>query len=264
MSAALGQARGAAPGDALLEARGLELSFGGPEPFLKGLSLGLSPGELVVLAGRNGSGKSLLCKLLSGLLEPDAGEVSFGGKPLLSYPGSPALRVGYVFEDARLETLGEKVLDDALFGPANAGLARPEAERRAEAALRLVGLEGMGEAYVHTLSGGEMRRLALAGILALDPPVLLLDEPFANLDLPGVRSVLKIIVALKAAGKALLVATHELEKVLGLADRLLVMDSGSLVLSGPPAETLARGVAAYGLRDPLAAPASVAELSWLD
>jgi biotin transport system ATP-binding protein len=248
----------------LLEARNLRLSFEGGPPFLKGASLSLDAGELVVLAGKNGSGKSLLCKLLSGLIEPESGEVLFEGRGLLSYPGSPALRVGYVFEDARLETLGDRVLDDAIFGPANVGLRRGEAEGKAREALGLVGLSGKEDAFVSSLSGGEMRRLALAGILALGPAVLILDEPFANLDLPGVRSVLRLIVELKASGKALLVATHELEKILGLADRLLVMDGGELVLEGSPEAILAQGVSAYGLRDPLRAPASVRELSWLD
>jgi biotin transport system ATP-binding protein len=250
--------------EALLEARDLGLSFDGGPDFLKGLSLSLGEGELVVLAGKNGSGKSLLCRILAGLIEPDSGEVLFGGKRLLSYPGSPALRVGYVFEDARLETLGERVLDDAIFGPANVGLGRREAEAKARGALELVGLSGKEDYFVSSLSGGEMRRLALAGILALGPAVLILDEPFANLDLPGVRAVLRLIVGLKESGKALLVATHELEKILGLADRLLVMDGGKLVLAGAPEAVLAQGVSAYGLRDPLLAPASVRELSWLD
>jgi biotin transport system ATP-binding protein len=250
--------------DQLLEARNLRLSFDGGPLFLKDASLSLEAGELVVLAGKNGSGKSLLCKLLSGLIEPDSGEVLFGGKKLLSYPGSPALRVGYVFEDARLETLGDRVLDDAIFGPANIGLNKKEALAKGREALELVGLAGKEDSYVYSLSGGEMRRLALAGILALGPAVLILDEPFANLDLPGVRSVLRLIVELRSSGKALLVATHELEKILGLADRLLVMDDGELVLAGSPEAILAQGVDAYGLRDPLRSPSSVRELSWLD
>lgn len=248
----------------LLEARNLSLAFDGAPPFLKDASLSLEAGELVVLAGKNGSGKSLLCKLLSGLIEPDSGEVRFEGKRLLSYSESPALRVGYVFEDARLETLGDKVLDDALFGPANIGLKSDEAEARARSAIALVGLSGMEDSFVYSLSGGEMRRLALAGILALEPAVLILDEPFANLDLQGVRSVLRIIVGLKESGKAILVATHELEKILGLADRLLVMDNGELVLEGRPEAILAQGIAAYGLRDPLETPRAVKDLSWLE
>jgi biotin transport system ATP-binding protein len=248
----------------LLEARDLSLSFDGASPFLKKASLSLEEGELVVLAGKNGSGKSLLCKLLSGLVEPDSGDVLFEGKSLLSYPESPALRVGYVFEDARLETLGDKVLDDALFGPVTVGFKREEAEAKARSAIALVGLSGMEDSFVYSLSGGEMRRLALAGILALEPSVLILDEPFANLDLPGVRSVLRLILSLKESGKAILVATHELEKILGLADRLIVMDDGELVLEGRPEAILARGVVAYGLRDPLEAPRAIKDLSWLD
>jgi len=249
----------------ILEARGLELSLGdeSEKPFFSGLDFALSEGELLVLAGRNGSGKTLLCRLLSGLLEPQKGQVLFRGEDIRSLSGSPALRTGYVFEDARLETLGETVEEDLRFGPANAGFDAEESGRRARSAALRVGLEGKMRRSVHELSGGELRRLAIADVLCLDPPVLILDEPFANLDLAGVQSVLKVILELKGAGRSLIVATHEIEKILGAADSFAVMDAGRLALRGRPEEVLKKGIEAYGLRDPMRAPSGIGELLWI-
>ena len=130
--------------------------------------------------------------------------------------------------------------------------------------MEVCGLEARREALVHTLSGGEQRRLAIAGVLALKPAAIILDEPFANLDFEGVRSVLRVVKELSAEGIALLAVTHELEKLLGLADRLVVMDGGRIVLEGDPEPTLAQGVERFGLRDPLRPASSVKELTWLD
>ena len=119
-------------------------------------------------------------------------------------------------------------------------------------------------AFVHSLSGGELRRLSLAGILALDPKVLILDEPFANLDLDGVRSVLRILLELRARGKALLVATHELEKVLSFSDRVIVLEAGRTVFDAGPVSFLERDISPWGLRNPLSRASRIEELSWLD
>ncbi len=251
----------------VLEARGISLSIerkkGQPQLFFRDLNFSLAEGELLVLAGKNGSGKSLLCRLLSGLIEPQDGAVFFRGKEISDFRDSPALRTGYVFEDARLETLGETAGEDLRFGPANAGLGAEETERRVESALSAVGLKGREQEAVHELSGGELRRLAIADVLCLDPPVLILDEPFANLDLDGVRSVLRIILGLKEQGRSLIVATHEIEKILGAADSFALMNDGQLVLQGTPEDVLRAGVSRYGLRDPFAIAGSVRDLLWL-
>jgi biotin transport system ATP-binding protein len=134
----------------------------------------------------------------------------------------------------------------------------------AQAALGACGLWERRKVFVHSLSGGELRRLSLAGILALDPAVLVLDEPFANLDLDGVRSVLRILRELKAQGKALIVATHELEKVLAMADRVLVLDAGTLAFDGAPGAFLERDLEGWGLRDPRTRSGDIEGLSWLD
>jgi len=246
-----------------LEALGLGCRFPDGEWAFRGVGLRLERREIHVLAGRNGAGKTILAKHLAGLIRPTEGRVLSGGADLASLRGSAARQVGYVFQDARLQAVGETVEDDVLFGPANLGLGKPEAKARADEAIEACGLATLRKSFVHTLSGGEQRLLAIAGVLAMRPAAAILDEPFANLDRDGVSSVLRVIVAMAESGIAVLVITHEIEKVLGHASRFHVMDSGGLALSGGPDEVLARGVEAYGLRDPFRSPRSVAELSWL-
>lgn len=246
-----------------LEARGLGCRFADGEWAFRGLDVRLERREIHVLAGRNGAGKTILAKHLAGLMRPTEGRVLSGGADLAALRGSAARRVGYVFQDARLQAVGETVEDDILFGPANLGLGKSEARLRAEEALEACALIPLRKSFVHTLSGGEQRLLAIAGVLAMRPAAAILDEPFANLDRDGVAAVLRVVVAMAESGIAVLVITHEIEKVLGHASRFHVMDGGGLALSGVPGEVLARGVEAHGLRDPFRSPRSVAELSWL-
>jgi biotin transport system ATP-binding protein len=228
------------------------------------ISFSLFPGGIAVLAGRNGAGKTILAKHLAGLLEPTEGSVLVSGQEMRAIKGNRAESIGYLFQDARLQIVGETILDDALFGPMNLGLPPDEALSRAHLALRACGLADREKAFVHKLSGGELRRLAIAGVLAMMPKAIILDEPFANLDLDGVRAVLKIARDMADNGIAVLVVTHEIEKVLGLARSFSVMDGGRIVLSGNPAEVLALGIENYGLRYPFRAHLTVEDLTWLD
>jgi biotin transport system ATP-binding protein len=230
----------------------------------RGVDYSIHGGEISVLAGRNGAGKTFLAKHLAGLLEPTEGSVLADGQDMRALRGSRAQSVGYVFQDARLQAVGETVLDDALFGPTNLGLGGPEARSRAEGALLACGLSGKRDCFVHGLSGGELRRLAMAGVLAMQPKAIILDEPFANLDRDGVRAVLRIACDMADRGIAVLVVTHEIEKVLGLAARFAVMDGGKIVLDGEPGPVLAAGIEAFGLRDPFRESRRVEELQWLD
>lgn len=248
----------------LLQTTALVQEFEPGKPVLQTPPLAFAPSSLSLLAGRNGSGKTVCSKILAGLIGPSRGEVRVNSTPLREYPGGPAAVVGYAFQDARIQAVGERVLDDCLFGPMNLGKGAAEAAAMAQAALGACGLWERRKVFVHSLSGGELRRLSLAGILALDPAVLVLDEPFANLDLDGVRSVLRILRELKAQGKALIVATHELEKVLAMADRVLVLDAGTLAFDGAPGAFLGRDLEGWGLRDPRARSGDIEGLSWLD
>lgn len=226
-------------------------------PALEDVSFSVSARECIVISGANGSGKSVLMSLIAGLDRPTAGSVSLarrGGKPV---------RVGLVFQDADAQILGDTPEEDVAFGPRNLGAGRREAEDAARRALAHVGLAGREHVPARTLSGGEKRRLAVAGVLAMDAEILIFDEPYANLDWPGIVQVNDILVRLKAEGKTLIILTHELEKVLALADRLMVLHKGKLVHDGTPAAALESApLEQWGVRNPLRSYRETADLFW--
>lgn len=230
---------------------------------LSGIDLDIRERECLVIAGSNGSGKTLLMRMLVGLATPTSGTAAFRGQPVAADPARVRRSVGLVFQDADAQVVGETVEEDVAFGPRNLRLPEDEVERRVEAALAATGLETKRESPPRRLSGGEKRRLAVAGVLAMGCEAVIMDEPFANLDWPGVVQVLRTVSDLRDAGKTVVVLTHELEKVLAHADRLVILDKGSVRDDGPPAAVLARGVAAYGIRDPRHRYATVEDCTWL-
>jgi biotin transport system ATP-binding protein len=157
--------------------------------------------------------------------------------------------VGLVFQDADSQIVGETVYEDVAFGPENLCLSPAEVRRRVTSALSAVGLEALADQKPHRLSGGEKRRLAIAGILAMEPQVLVLDEPFANLDYPGMLQVLSQIVDLHQAGKTIILSTHDLDKTMGHAGRLILMKNGSIVKDGL-FENVIRDVECVGVQMP--------------
>jgi biotin transport system ATP-binding protein len=154
-----------------------------------------------------------------------------------------------VFQHADAQIVGETVGEDVAFGPENLCLPRPEIVRRVAEALEAVGLAHKQHQRPHLLSGGEKRRLTIAGVLAMQPEVVVFDEPFSSLDLFGVQQVLRQILAFKAAGRTLVVTTHDLDKIAAHADRLILLYEGRVVGEGPPAAILSK-VERYGVRQP--------------
>ncbi|MDR3276991.1 MAG: energy-coupling factor ABC transporter ATP-binding protein, partial [Treponema sp.] len=238
------------------------------------ISLDIYEGPCLVIAGSNGSGKTVLMKILAALMEADGGEVLYRGLPLGTAPwaargggplGGPRLprTLGLVFQDADAQLIGETVAEDAAFGPRNLGFSREESTERALAALTALGLAGRENQSPRRLSGGEKRRLAVAGVIAMGCRTIIMDEPFANLDWPGVRQTLELIKSLKASGNTLIILTHELEKVLAYADRLVILHRGKLREDGPPGEVLGRLREEYGVRNPLQSYTRVADCTWL-
>ncbi|MCX5882420.1 MAG: ABC transporter ATP-binding protein [Deltaproteobacteria bacterium] len=213
------------------------------------ISLKIVKGEFVVVAGHNGSGKTTLFRHLNGLLTPDTGEIKVDGISVSADILRARQMVGLVFQDADSQIVGETVCEDVAFGPENLCLSPAEVHRRVTSALSAVGLEHLSDQKPHRLSGGEKRRLAIAGILAMEPQVLVLDEPFANLDHSGMLQVLSQIVDLHQAGKTIIVSTHDLDKTMEYANRLILMKNGSIIKDGLFANVI-RDVECAGVKMP--------------
>jgi biotin transport system ATP-binding protein len=230
---------------------------------LGGVSLEVAEGAFVIIAGANGSGKTTLLRHLNGLLRPTSGTVRVGGVSVADNVLRARTLVGMMFQDADSQIVGETVYADVAFGPENLKLGRAEIDRRVQEALAATGLVHLAEKRPHLLSGGEKRRLAIAGVLAMQPRVLVFDEPFSNLDYPGVRQVLEQILKLHRSGQTILLTTHDLEKVLAHADRLVFMRGGRIEGDGPP-HVLVAGAEAYGVKRPRVLGCGVEALSWLN
>jgi biotin transport system ATP-binding protein len=229
---------------------------------LDGVSLDVAEGSFVVIAGANGSGKTTLLRHLNGLLLPGSGTVRVAGVSVADDLVRARTLVGMMFQDADSQIVGETVYADVAFGPENLKLGRREIARRVQEALAATGLAHLAEKRPHLLSGGEKRRLAIAGILAMRPRVIVFDEPFSSLDYAGVRQVLEQILRLHRSGHTILLTTHDLEKVLAHTDRLVFMAAGRVVSEGPPSALIA-AAEAYGVKCPKAASQGVEALSWL-
>jgi biotin transport system ATP-binding protein len=226
------------------------------------VNLAIKEGELVVIAGKNGSGKTTLLHHLNGLLLPDSGTVKVDGVSVPRDIVRARQVVGMVFQNADSQIVGETVFEDVAFGPENLCIERREIDRRVRAALDWVGLDEIPDARPHLLSGGEKRRLSIAGILAMEPKIIVLDEPFSSLDYPGVVQVLEQVLSLHRAGRTILIVTHDLEKVIAHADRLIIMCGGRIVRDGPPESTV-KAAEGFGVREPCASRFGLEVLSWL-
>lgn len=216
----------------------------------KDLSFELKDGSCTVLAGENGSGKSLLMSIIAGLEKADSGTVKVDGK------------VGLVFQEAETQILGETPREDIAFGPKNLGWKKEQVEAAVNKALEKTGLSSKADFPARFLSGGEKRRLAVACMLAMELPVIILDEPYANLDYTGVKQVNTLIKQLKTDGKTVIILTHEIEKCLALADNFIVLFQGEIMFNGSPEQGLLQPLETWGIRNPLVSYNSVKNLVW--
>jgi energy-coupling factor transport system ATP-binding protein len=220
-------------GSLAVSCEGVSFSYPGSErPALSGVSFGLRPGEYVGVVGPNGGGKSTLVRLLNGLLKPDSGRVLVSGLDPAAEPFEVRKHLGVLFQDPENGLVAPFVEDDVAFGLENLGVPRQEMLDRVARAIRAVGLEGYERREPGTLSGGEKQRVALAGLLAVEPEILVLDEPTSMLDAAGRREVLEYLETLRAE-KTVLHVTHHLEELAG-ADRILVLNGGDLIADDPP------------------------------
>ncbi len=216
----------------LFRAQELGYKFSDGVQGLVRVDLDIEEGEFIVLAGRNGSGKTLLARHLAGLSFPSQGSIKFRGQDTRNSLKNLRKSIGYVFQDSDSQIIGQTIAEDVAFGPANLGLKAAEIADRVAQALIWARLEGREAQRPETLSGGERRRLAIAGVLAMKPDCLILDEPFANLDLESVLEISDICKTLHSKGITLIVLTHELEKIIHAASRLILLDSGSIRYDG--------------------------------
>lgn len=209
-------------------------------PALFDMSLSIAEGSYTAVIGHTGSGKSTLMQLLNGLHIPSKGLVKVGEtriSPSSKQKTIKAVRqeVGLVFQFPESQLFEETVLKDVAFGPQNFGISREEAETRAREKLALVGIsEDLFERNPFELSGGQMRRVAIAGILAMEPKVLVLDEPTAGLDPKGRRELMILFKNLHQSGMTLILVTHIMDDVADYADFVYVLEAGRLILSGTP------------------------------
>jgi biotin transport system ATP-binding protein len=219
----------------MITATNLTASYDG-EPVISDVSVTIDDGSYVLVTGANGSGKTTLVRQFNGLVEPDEGTVTVNGTAVSENPVAARTAVGMVFQQPRDQFVAATVAADVAFGPENLGLAREKIDRRVEAALAAVNMAGRAEDRIDRLSGGEQARVAIAGALAMEPDHLVLDEPFAGLDLPATESVLSHLDALYAEGTSIVVVTHDLRDLLGRADRVLGLRDGRLVVNVPASE----------------------------
>ena len=225
-----GARRGGPP---IVSCENLTYSYPGSErAALADVTFELHTGEYVGVVGPNGGGKSTLVRLLNGLLKADAGSVRVGQLDPATEPFEVRKRVGMLFQNPENGLVAPFVEDDVAFGLENLGVEREEMRERVGEAIQAVGLEGYERREPHTLSGGEKQRVALAGLLALEPEVLLLDEPTSMLDAAGRREILERLEGLRAT-RTVLHVSHHLEELLD-ADRVLVLNAGGLVADVSP------------------------------
>ena len=246
---------------ALIQVRGLAHTYlaGTPEavPAVIGVDLDVRAGECVAIVGANGSGKSTLAKHLNALLLPTDGRVLVDGFDTADPDAVWEIRrrVGMIFEHPDDQLVAAVVEEDVAFGPENLGLPPAEIRARVSAALHTVGLETLRRRAPHLLSGGQKQRVAIAGVLAMAPKCLVLDEATSMLDPEGQHEVIEVALRLcRSDGLALVLITHAMEEA-AVADRVVVMAGGRVVLQGPPADVFADDETLRGLR--LEAPEAV-------
>lgn len=214
---------------------------------LEDVSFQLEPGEFAAVIGHTGSGKSTLMQQLNGLLRPDSGKITVG-EVCITDPSTKMTevrrKVGLVFQYPEYQLFEETVAKDVAFGPKQVGMTGEKLERVVEESIRLTGMdyEEVKERSPFELSGGQKRRVAIAGVLAMKPEILILDEPTAGLDPSAHRDVLELIRRIHRQEKmTILLVSHNMGDIAKLADRVLVMNRGKLVMKGTPAEVFSRG-----------------------
>jgi energy-coupling factor transport system ATP-binding protein len=223
--------------DAALEVTGLWFWYEDQDaPVLRGLELAVPRGQFVALVGANGSGKTTLVKHFNGLLRPRRGQVWVAGQDTAKRSiGELARQVGYLFQHPEHQIFSATVREEVAFGPQNLGLSRAEVEGRVETALARFDLKAIADRPPSIMSYGLRRRVTLASLAAMDPPVLVLDEPTVGLDAQDQRETLTWLSELHTQGRTILLVTHDMALVAEHCDRAVLLDEGQIISDGQPA-----------------------------
>ncbi|MEM8502793.1 MAG: ABC transporter ATP-binding protein [Cyanobacteria bacterium P01_D01_bin.1] len=234
-------------GKSAIATRNLTFCYPNCDPVLNNISLFVHQGQRIGIIGHNGCGKTTLFMLLCGVLSPNSGEISLLDQPV--EPGQFRPEVAMLFQDPDDQLFSPTVREDIAFGPQNMGLDPEAATARVNRALAVTGTEFLGDRTPHHLSGGEKQMVAIAGLLAMNPEVILLDEPTASLDM---RTRRRLIGFLQRSAETLLISSHDLEFVLEVCDRVLLIDNGQIIADGDPLDIMGDQelMEAHGLEKP--------------
>lgn len=218
-----------------LETKNLSFTYPDGTEALKNVNIQIKKGEKIAIMGPNGAGKSTLFSHFNGLSEPTSGHVEIDGKKIV-FTREELLKVrqkvGIVFQDPNDQLFAPTVKEDVAFGPMNLGLDYDEVNARIKEALEMVGMSGFEDKTPHHLSGGQQKRVAIAGIIAMRPEIMILDEPTAGLDPEGVDKVLNILNKLNEEGMSIIISSHDIEMVNHFADKIFVLYGGEIIAKG--------------------------------
>ena len=223
----------------MLRAENISYSYDDGTQALKNVNLEVKKGEIVSLLGKNGAGKSTLFLNFNGIIKPDSGKILIDGEELKHDKNSLVKfrqKVGIVFQNPDDQLFAPTVEEDVAFGPLNLGLSQEETQNRVTEALKRVDMEGFERKAPHHLSGGQKKRVAIAGILAMQPEVMILDEPTSGLDPKGASDILKLLYELNDEGMTIIISTHDVDLVPIYSSKVYVISSGEIIKSGTPKE----------------------------
>ncbi|SCG85251.1 ATP-binding cassette domain-containing protein [Methanobacterium congolense] len=204
---------------------------------LENVNFKVDEGKIVALLGPNGAGKSTLFLHFNGILKPSSGKILFNGSPV-DYNKKNLMKlrqnVGIVFQNPDDQLFAPTVMEDVAFGPMNIGLSKEEIEKRVKDSLKRVGMEGFEKKPPHHLSGGQKKRVAIAGILAMDPKIMVLDEPTSGLDPKGASQIMRLLYELNEDGMTIIISTHDVDLVPLYASTVYIISHGNIIKEGNP------------------------------
>src|SRR5512136_1399543 len=221
----------------ILEARDVHYRYPRGMEAIQGISFHIRKKEKIALVGPNGAGKSTLLMMFNGMIRPDSGLMLFDNQPVVYDTASLRIlrkRVGFVLQNPDRQIIAPTVYQDIAFGPTNLGYSEHQVKESVTCALRHVGLEGFERRPPHHLSGGEKKRVAIAGVLAMDPDVLVFDEPTSGLDPSGSEDIIELLDELNHEGKTIIISTHDVELAYPWADRAILLADGQIIKEDVP------------------------------